>query len=93
MVMKQQVDILNSLDRTDLSTRDFGQDLLELLARDTVTGRKGFHDLVTAVINSDWKAPKTPTGNEEIGRRLINSLAFEVMEHRQDALPKAHTNI
>ncbi|KAI1132302.1 hypothetical protein F5Y10DRAFT_274898 [Nemania abortiva] len=99
---KELIDQLNNIDET---TRSYGEQIMQLIQPRTESKQQEAREILAYAIDSRW-APKPSVApavdvpehvsirfrEERIAERIMNSLLFETISHREDTVPKAYSD-
>lgn len=100
---QRQADAVSMVDEFHKSTRKFNEEMIDLVRGRTQAGRNQGHSMVKYIMHSKWdpgniieestrpaKSKSSKLRNERYTQTIVNSLLFETINHREDAIPQAY---
>ncbi|KAI0100363.1 hypothetical protein GGR51DRAFT_564172 [Nemania sp. FL0031] len=102
---ENRTELIEQLSNIDDTTRSYGQQILQLIRPETESKQQEAREILTYAIDSQWAPrPSMATAADEpvhvsirireerIAERIMNSLLFETINHREDTVPKAYSD-
>ncbi|KAJ8127299.1 hypothetical protein O1611_g6336 [Lasiodiplodia mahajangana] len=103
--VKNRRELIEHLNNIDSTTRSYGQQILQLIRPETESKQQEAREILAYAIDSRW-APSSSMAvaadfpghvsirirEEQIAEKIMNSLLFETISHREDTVPKAYSD-
>lgn len=100
---QRQADAVSMVDEFHKATRRFNEEMIDLVRGRTQAGRNQGHTMVKYIMHSKWdpseiveestrpaKSTASKIRNQKYTQTIVNSLLFETINHREDAIPEAY---
>lgn len=100
---QRQADAVSMVDEFHKATRKFNEEMIDLVRGRTQAGRNQGHTMVKYIMHSKWdpseiieestrpaKTTASKIRNQRYTQTIVNSLLFETINHREDAIPEAY---
>ncbi|KAK7698058.1 hypothetical protein SLS64_012936 [Diaporthe eres] len=100
---QRQADAVSMADEFHKATRKFNDEMIDLVRGRTQAGRNQGQTMVKYIMHSKWdpreiieestrpaKSTASKIRNQRYTQTIVNSLLFETINHREDAIPEAY---